>query len=66
MSSQFYIIVTVMAAAIGVVFLLKYLAYREALQQAHHERPSAEQPAPSRVRGAPHGVPLLAFGLEDY
>ena len=34
MSSQFYIIVTVMAAAIGVVFLLKYLAYREALQQA--------------------------------
>ena len=43
MSSQFYIIVAVMAAAIGVVFLLKYLAYREALQQARCQEDFVEK-----------------------
>ena len=45
MSSQFYIIVTVMAAAIGVVFLLKYLAYREALKQARCQEDFVEKVA---------------------
>ena len=45
MSSQFYINVAVMAVAISVVFFFRYMAYREATEQAQCQEDFVEKVA---------------------